>query len=98
MDTIESIENRRSIRLFKSDDVPKEIVEDILNCGILAPSAKNRQPWYFAITTGKIKDKIANMMIDYAINNDDTLERKNLGCFSSVNSTANVIKQAPILI
>lgn len=27
-----------------------------------------------------------------------TLERKNLGCFSSVNSTANVIKQAPILI
>ena len=40
MDTIESIENRRSIRLFKSDDVPKEIVEDILNCGKLAPLQK----------------------------------------------------------
>ena len=46
----------------------------------------------------KTKDKIADMMIDYTINNDDTLERKNLGCPSSVNPTANVIKQAPILV
>ena len=94
----EAIENRRSIRLFKDDDISKEIVEDILNCGRLAPSAKNRQPWYFVVTKGKTKDKIADMMIDYTINNDDTLERKNLGCPSSVNPTANVIKQAPILV
>ena len=98
MNTIESIENRRSIRLFKSDNISKEIVEDILNCGRLAPSAKNRQPWYFVITKGKAKDKIADMMIEYTINNDDTIERKNLGCASSVNPTANVIKQAPILV
>ena len=38
------------------------------------------------------------MMIKYTINNDDTLERKKLGCASSVNPTANVIKQAPILV
>lgn len=35
MNTIESIENRRSIRLFKSDDISKEIVQDIINCGRL---------------------------------------------------------------
>ena len=50
MNTIESIENRRSIRNFKTNKISKEIVEDILNCGRLAPSAKNRQPWYFVIT------------------------------------------------
>lgn len=50
------------------------------------------------VTKGKTKDKIADMMIDYTLNNDDTLERKNLGCASSVNPTANVIKQAPILV
>ena len=44
MNTIEAITNRRSIRLFKNDDIAKEVVEDILNCGRLAPSAKNRQP------------------------------------------------------
>lgn len=42
MNTIESIKNRRSIRAFKNKDISKEIVEDILNCGRLAPSAKNR--------------------------------------------------------
>ncbi len=98
MNTIESIENRRSIRAFKKDDISKETVEDILNCGRLAPSAKNRQPWYFVVTKGRTKNKIADMMIKYTINNDDTLERKKLGCASSVNPTANVIKQAPILV
>ena len=56
MNTIESIENRRSIRAFKKDDISKETVEDILNCGRLAPSAKNRQPWYFVVTKGRTKN------------------------------------------
>lgn len=98
MDTIEAIKTRRSIRAFKNDDISKEIVEDILNCGRLAPSAKNRQPWYFVIVKNKTKDEIADLMINYSLNNDDTIERKKLGCPSSVNPTAYVIKQAPILI
>ena len=98
METLKSIEKRRSIRGFTKEEIKKEIVEDILNCGRLAPSAKNRQPWYFVIVTDDTKDTIANMMIDYTINNDDTIERKNLGCKSSVNPTASVIKQAPVLV
>lgn len=98
MNTIEAIENRRSIRNFKTDKISKEIVEDILNCGRLAPSAKNRQPWYFVIVQDEVKNKIADMMINYTIHNDDTIERKMLGCASGVNPTANVIKQAPILV
>ncbi len=57
MNTIESIENRRSIRNFKTNKISKEIVEDILNCGRLAPSAKNRQPWYFVIVQDEMKNK-----------------------------------------
>lgn len=93
MEVKKAIGERRSIRNFKEEDIKKEIVEDILNCGRLAPSAKNRQPWYFVIVKSEMKNKIADMMIDYTINNNDTL-----GCKSSVNSTANVIKQAPILV
>ena len=94
----EVIEKRRSIRNFKSDTLSKEIVEDILNCGRLAPSAKNRQPWYFVVVKEKIKDNIADMMTNYTINNDENIERKRIGHVSSVNPTANVIKQAPILV
>ena len=86
MNTIESIENRRSIRLFKSDNISKEIVEDILNCGRLAPSAKNRQPWYFVITKGKTKDKIADMMIEYTIKNDNWIIGDNLSIGACVEN------------
>lgn len=98
METLKSIKERRSIRGYTKEKVPRKIVEDILECGRLAPSAKNRQPWYFVIVENNTKDKIADMMINYTINNDGTIERKNLGCASSVNPTANIIKQAPVLV
>lgn len=47
MEVKKAIAERRSIRNFKQEDISKEIGEDILNCGRLAPSAKNRQLWYF---------------------------------------------------
>ena len=43
METKQVIEKRISIRNFKNENISKEVVEDILNCGRLAPSAKNRQ-------------------------------------------------------
>lgn len=98
MNIKEVIENRRSIRNFKNQDIPNQLVEDILNCGRLAPSSKNRQPWYFVIVKEETKDRIANMMIDYTINNHDVIERKKSEYGISVNPTANVIKQAPILV
>lgn len=98
MDTIDAIKKRRSIREFKSDDIPSEVVEDILRCGSLAPSAKNRQPWYFVVLKDEIKNKVADMMIEYTINTDETEERKLLNAPSTVNNSARVIKQAPILI
>lgn len=96
METKKAIEERRSIREFKNDDIDNNLILDILNCGRLAPSAKNRQPWYFVVTKGTTKDKIADLMIKYTLQ-EQKLEKEctyNL----SANPTANVIKQAPILI
>ena len=36
---------RRSIRLFKKQEIPEEILRKILLAGMWAPSPKNRQPW-----------------------------------------------------
>ena len=98
MDVLNAIKERRSIRDFKSDEPSKEIIEDILNCGRLAPSAKNRQPWYFVVTRGEVKNKIADLMINLSKRANSREERARMGCPSSVNSTAEVIKEAPILV
>jgi len=98
MQTIDTIKERRSIRGFKKDDVYDEMITDIINCGRLAPSAKNRQPWYFIITKNNVKNKISHIMKKYTEENDVNKDAQILKCPSSVLATSNVIKQAPVLI
>lgn len=45
----EAISQRRSVRKFKPDAVPNEIIDQMLEAARLAPSASNRQPWRFQI-------------------------------------------------
>ena len=45
----EAIRKRRSIRKFKPDVVPDELVDKVLEAARLAPSGSNRQPWRFQV-------------------------------------------------
>ena len=49
MEVMEAIRTRRSIRKYKPDPVPDDILQDVLNAARLAPSAGNRQPWLFIV-------------------------------------------------
>ena len=49
MEALEAIKTRRSIRKFRSDPVPEEILEQILDAARWAPSAKNSQTWKFIV-------------------------------------------------
>ena len=53
MDVTEAIKQRKSIRAFKSDPVPKDILENIIEQALRAPSWANTQPWEFLIVSGK---------------------------------------------
>lgn len=44
-----AIMGRRSIRRYRSEAVPRSILEQLLTAAIWAPSAHNRQPWRFAV-------------------------------------------------
>ncbi len=48
-ETINSILKRRSIRVYKPDQVDDESLELILEAGRYAPSAMNQQPWHFTV-------------------------------------------------
>ena len=98
MELKETIKNRRSIRKFKDMDISDKIVEDLIECARLAPSAKNRQNWKFLIVKGNTKNKIADIMLEKEKNQKVSLERKIYNENSSVKATANIMKEAPILI
>ncbi|MDW5550380.1 nitroreductase family protein [Methanosarcina sp.] len=49
MGTFDTIKNRRSIRTYKSERIPQEKLEKLLEAARLAPSAANRQNWKFIV-------------------------------------------------
>ena len=44
---------RRSIRGYKPDPVPRELIEEVLAVAMRAPSSMNTQPWNFHVITGE---------------------------------------------
>ena len=49
MNVKEAITKRRSIRKFKADPVPDELILQLLESARLAPSGSNTQPWRFIV-------------------------------------------------
>src|SRR5262245_66417469 len=49
---------RRSIRGYKPDPVPKELIKEIIGLAMRAPSSMNTQPWNFYIVTGEPLNRI----------------------------------------
>jgi len=52
MDLETVIRSRRSIRKFKTNPVPKELIEEILDLAFWAPSGMNQQNWHFVVVRG----------------------------------------------
>jgi len=59
MDVFDTIKDRRSIRTYKDERIPKDKLEKLLESARLAPSAANRQNWKFiVIDNEKIKNQL----------------------------------------
>lgn len=86
MELDEAILNRKTIRKFQNKDVPDNYLYEIIQSAMLAPSAKNRQPWRFYILDNNQKNDITNMMYDWASKNKDI--------HTSIKGSANQMKTA----
>ena len=52
-EVIETIMTRRSIRAYKNQAVPKELLDQVVECGIWAPNAINAQQWEVRVVTSE---------------------------------------------
>jgi nitroreductase len=66
MEIVEAINQRKSIRAFKSDPVPREILKEIMELALRAPSWGNTQPWEFAMVTGRNLEEIRQAFAEKA--------------------------------
>ena len=61
------VKTRRSIRSFKTDLIPDEYVERIIEAARWAPSGANSQPWEFIVVKDKgIKDRIVDIVNEHS--------------------------------
>jgi len=63
MDVLSAIAGRKSIRAFKGDLVPKDLIEQVLQAAIQAPSSSNQQPWRFFVVTGSEKERLTEQLL-----------------------------------
>jgi nitroreductase len=53
MEAIQAIKSRTSVRKFDGVGIPKETLEELVDCGRLAPNGYNRQGWIFVVVTDR---------------------------------------------
>lgn len=59
-DVLSAIKERHSIRRFKPDPVPEDILNTLLEAACAAPSAGNVQPWlFYRVHRAEIKEALA---------------------------------------
>jgi nitroreductase len=58
MNVSEAIRLRKSVRGFKPQPVPQEVLRQILETAIHSPSAMNTQPWEISVVSGKVLDDL----------------------------------------
>lgn len=61
-DVLEQMKNRRSIRKYKADPLPQEIIDQIIEAGLYAANGRGQQNTIIIqITRKELRDKIAKM-------------------------------------
>jgi nitroreductase len=63
----EAIISRRSVRAFLPRPVDEQTIRDILEVAARAPSGTNMQPWKVYVTTGEVKKRLSDSILNSGI-------------------------------
>jgi len=94
MNLHKAISERRSHRQYTNEKISQDELEEILEAGLLAPSPKNRQPWYF-VSCGSNNKSLILSALKIKIE-ELTLGSKNVG--SLPISTKSISESSDFLL
>ena len=75
---------------YTNQKIKKDDLDKIIESALIAPSAKNRQPWRFYILNEEERNKIADMMDAW----EGKVKENELGIVTTIHRSANVIRNA----
>ena len=62
MDLDRIIKERRSIRKYQLKEIPQELLEEVLETALWAPSGTNKQDWELVVVRGKERDRLLEIV------------------------------------
>lgn len=62
MDFDTTIKERRSIRKYREEEVSQELLQEVLETALWAPSGMNRQDWELVLVRGKERDRLLEIV------------------------------------
>ena len=65
MEALEALTRRTSLRKYAQEPVPKHLLEQVVDAGRHAPTARNEQPWEFVVVTDQKKLQQLGELADY---------------------------------
>ncbi len=98
--SIQALYDRRSIRRYKDKPISKEIIEQIIDAGRQAPSAKNRQPWKCIVFENEAKAELLSCMergLEREYKGEAVLPKSRFG-LTDARHTLRIMRQAPVVI
>ena len=63
MDIMQAMHSRLSVRAFRAEPVPLDVLESIMQAALRAPSWENTQPWEFAVVGGKAMEELKEAVL-----------------------------------
>jgi len=92
MDVLTAINTRHSIGKVKTDALPRETIEKLLEAGNQAPNHHKVRPWRFIVLTGEALDRLGDVMSDsQRIRKPDLPEE-------SYEKTRSLPRRSPLII
>jgi nitroreductase len=67
MDPLTALLNRTSVRHFRPEPVPPELIGQLLECAVRAPNHKLTQPWRFVVLTEGARDRLAEIRAQHRL-------------------------------
>jgi nitroreductase len=67
MEFSDVIRARHSVRGFRPDPVPRDVLQKLVTAAALAPSSMNEQPWSFYVLTGESRHELGKIIAQTTI-------------------------------
>jgi coenzyme F420-0:L-glutamate ligase/coenzyme F420-1:gamma-L-glutamate ligase len=93
------LRTRRSIRRFKSMQVPLDVIHRIIETATYAPSAHNTQPWRFVVVeNAAAKSRLAKALTHRFLRDMEGIDISHEEIQSRIDRTIRRTNEAPVII